>query len=80
MPDHRDTVYLGVHDLDRKRSVAEKIAMAAARFQQKFGHAPTVCLCHPDDAVAAGHVPGITIEARRYVGRSIFYIGVGEGR
>jgi hypothetical protein len=34
-------------DDDSGRSLADKVTRAASRYQQKYGHAPSVCYVHP---------------------------------
>ena len=31
------------------RPLADKVALAAQRYQQKYGHVPEVCYVHPDE-------------------------------
>ena len=35
------------YDDDPKRGAADKVARAAQRYEQKYGHSPDVCYVHP---------------------------------
>lgn len=74
-PSLHGTRFMGWYDPDRKRSVPQKIAAAAARFAEKFGWPATVCLCSLADAEQAGETDGLIVEASGYVARHTFYLG-----
>lgn len=58
-----------------KRVVRSKIRAVVEAVEAKHGFHPTTVLCHPDDALQAGEIPGLTIEGRHYVARHTFYVG-----
>lgn len=65
-------MYLAWFDADRKKSPTKKIADAHARYLEKFGKAPKVCLVSGEDACESELV---AVEVRREIGRYCFWIG-----
>lgn len=59
----------------RKKPPATKIAEGCARYRQKFGREPEVCLCNPADATA---VEGLEVRPVARVGKHCFWIGRDE--
>lgn len=57
---------------DKKKPTAQKIEDACARYIQKFGTQPIVCLVNPEDAC---HVEGIEIRPLAHIGRNCFWVG-----
>jgi hypothetical protein len=58
-----------------KRVVTNKIKALCEAYEEKFGIHPTTVLCSAEDAQHVGEVPGVTVEARHYVARNMFYVG-----
>ncbi len=80
------------YDDSSSRSLADKVARAAAQYEQKFGQAPTVCFVNPamlngngnGSARRAGgkltEVGDVRIEALHNVLPHHFLVGVEEAR
>ncbi len=68
-------------DDDPRRPLKEKVRVAAAHYQQRFGTAPTMCYVHPallgqaDPQVVAG----VQVAAGRAVLPNHLWLGVTEG-
>jgi hypothetical protein len=65
-------MYLAWFDSNPKKAVHDKIGEARARYLDKFGQEPLVCLVNPDDAVE-----GSAVELRpvAHIARHCFWIG-----
>jgi hypothetical protein len=80
-------MYLGWHDPDRKKPVRKKLADAIARYEEKFGRSPLVCLTSPQDAAELAEPsrkfpdePPVSVQGRSYIARYTLYLGVGEAQ
>ena len=77
--------YLGWYDANKKKHVRAKLAEAIARYQEKFGRYPRICLTSRQDALdlvepsRKYELPGIIIQERPYIARFTFYIGEDAG-
>lgn len=59
------------------RSLADKVARAAAQHERKFGQAPTVCFVNPAMLEGNGHCEyPMRVEAKRTVMPNYFMIGL----
>lgn len=65
-------MYLAWFDADKKKPPQTKIAEAWARYVEKFGHEPIVCLVNVADACESALVE---VRADRHIGRGCFWIG-----
>ena len=65
--------YLGWFDDNSKKSMEQKIAEAVARYRQKYGQAPNVCLVHPDDYIE--HQDGVVMRRAGHVHRHHLLVG-----
>jgi len=69
-------------DNSPQRELADKVLRAAAHYQTKYGHAPTVCFVHP--AMLEGNGGGMLragqVEVRpgRAIMRDHFWLGVAD--
>lgn len=63
------------YDADKKSRLSVKIANAAARYQAKFGHRPTVCYVNPAD-VDGAPANGIELRAAPNILKNHLWIGV----
>lgn len=64
-------------DDDGRRSLAEKISLAAEYYQNKYGETPTVCYVHPSLLPPnAESVAGLRVLAARTVQINYFWLGV----
>ncbi len=68
-----------IYDDDPKADRAEKVRRAAARYQAKYGEAPTACYVHPS-MLTEGElaVQGIDILAWRSILPNHLWLGIGE--
>ena len=65
------------YDDDAKRPLADKVRLAALRYEQKFGVQPNLCLVHPGAlADKALIVDGITVEGLPSVLSHHFWLGI----
>ena len=55
-----------------RKSPEQKIGEARARYVQKFGEEPRVCMVNPADVC---QVEGIEVRPLNYIGRHCFWIG-----
>lgn len=74
------SVFLGWLDDNPKKPVATKIAEAAQRYQQKFGHPATLCLVSQEDYEALtadgnGTVVGVEVAVSARCCRAHFQVG-----
>jgi hypothetical protein len=68
-----------IYDDDPKTNFAEKVRRAAARYQQKYGQAPTACYVNPAMVAAgAGALPDIEIVTERAILPNHLWLGLGE--
>lgn len=58
------------------RSTADKVARAARRYQQKYGHAPNVCYAHPSTPDVGIDTAGIHVSPLKSVLPMHFWLGV----
>ena len=58
------------------RSTADKVALAAKRYQQKCGHAPNVCYAHPSTPDVGTDAVGVHISPLKSVLPMHFWLGV----
>lgn len=66
-------------DDNKSRSLAEKVARAAAYYQQKYAIAPTLCYVHPSTLNGAEFkANGVEVRAAPTVLPNHFWIGVEE--
>lgn len=65
-------LYLMWQDLDPKKTPAQKIAEACARYVARFERQPTVVLCNEAEVCA---VAGVAVRSEGYVRKSNFWIG-----
>ncbi len=66
-------------DNDSKRSLEDKIAQAAARYVQKFGHEPNICYVNPrmiGEGESAAMLKQIRVVSAHNVLLHHFWIGV----
>lgn len=66
------------YDDNAGRDLAEKVSLAARRYQKKFGEAATVCLIHRLALGGNGKalmVDGVKVAAGQYVLRHHFWLG-----
>lgn len=64
------------YDDNPSRDLAEKIALAAQRYRQKFGVAPDICYVHPSTLSEKDKVDGrIRVTALPTVLRHHFWLG-----
>lgn len=64
-------------DDDGRRTLAEKISLAAEYYQNKYGETPTVCYVHPSLLPQnAENVAGLRLLAARTVQVDYFWLGV----
>ncbi len=68
-------MFLAWFDADRKKPVATKIAEAHARYVEKFGKQPLVCLINPDDLITDAK---IELRPLPSIGRNCFWIGADD--
>lgn len=71
------------YDDDPGRDLAEKVARAVLRYQQKFGAMPTVCYVHPSAVNGGGQVAeiaGVHVEPLLSVLRHHFWVGQADSR
>jgi hypothetical protein len=69
------------YDDDPKAQIEEKVRRAAARYQEKYGHAATACYVHPSMLSAGDCVmSGVEVYGQRSVLPNHLWLGVGESR
>lgn len=68
-------MYLAWFDADRDKSSAKKVADARARYVQRFGAEPLVCMVNP---VNVCDVVGIKVVPLAHIGEHCFWIGQDE--
>ena len=71
------------YDDDPGRALEEKVLEAAARYQQKYGVPPNLCLVHPsafDGREPPCRAGGVEIRPGNSILPHHFWIGVGEPR
>lgn len=66
------------YDDDPRRSLAQKVARAAARYRQKYGLVPNVCFVHPSALQSNGNTSAgpVSVTAKPSVLPHHFWIGV----
>jgi len=67
--------YLGWHDPSTKQrtvSPFDRISRAIARYQRKYGRAPSVALVHPGEGC---EIQGIRIQSAAFVPSEYVYVG-----
>ena len=67
--------YLGWHDPSTKQrtvSPFDRISRAIARYQRKYGRAPSVALVHPGEGC---EMQGIRIQSAAFVPSEYVYVG-----
>lgn len=78
-------MFLGWYDPDRKRPARAKLADAIARYEEKFGRTPTLCLTSITEKELldqptlqhSGDLP-LIVESRGFIARWTFYVGEGQ--
>jgi len=69
--------YMFWFDNNPRTDLTQKVTRAAAHYQTKYGHAPNLCIVHPDmvkpDML---RVEGVMVRASRAVLLNHFWIGV----
>mgnify|MGYP000163472015 CR=1 FL=1 len=70
-------------DNDSRRAIEDKVQRAAAHYQRKYGHAPTVCFVHPsmlngNDQHGELRADGVAIRPGRTVLPDHFWLGVAD--
>jgi len=67
-------------DPDAKRDLADKIALAAARYRTKFGQQPDTCYVNTDqlDGLEGQTVEGVRVLPAKNVSENYFRVGVEE--
>lgn len=66
-------MFLGWYDPDKKKSIEEKIAAAARRYERKHGQAPAVALVNPTQVA---EVEGLEIRPAAHVAPNTIYVGL----
>lgn len=70
-------MFLGWYDPNKQKTAGEKVADAVARYIEKFGSAPALCLTGATDARELGDETfGMPVRAVSYIGRHTYYVGV----
>lgn len=65
-------MFLAWFDADKKKPATKKIEEARARYVEKFGEEPIVCLVNDADTCESALVE---VRADRHIGRGCFWIG-----
>lgn len=65
-------MFLGWYDPDKKKSIEEKIAAAARRYERKHGQTPNIALVNPGQLV---EVAGLDVRPAAHVALNTVYIG-----
>lgn len=60
---------------DSDRPLAEKVALACARYQRKYGEVPNTCCVHPSALERPFDVGSVTVEPRPTILRYHLWIG-----
>ena len=60
------------------RSLEDKVARAAAHYERKYGHAPTLCFVNPLAKNGTDQAGGVQIETMTNIRPNHLWIGVGE--
>ena len=71
-------MFLGWYDPDKHKPAEAKVAEAVARYREKFGSAPDLCLTSAVDAAALSGNIDMPVRAVSYIGRHTFYVGIEE--
>jgi hypothetical protein len=77
-------MFLGWYDPDPKKAAHLKVREGVARYVEKFGRYPSMCLTSPVDAeeltqALRGHLPLVRVESRARFARHTYYIGEDAG-
>lgn len=65
-------MFLGWYDPDKKKTIEEKIAAAARRYERKHGQPPAIALVNPGQLV---EVEGLDIRPAPHVAPNTIYVG-----
>lgn len=69
------------YDDDPKAEIEEKVRRAAARYQEKYGHAATACYVHPSMLTSGDCVMGgLDVYGQHSVLPNHLWLGVGDAR
>lgn len=74
-------MFLGWYDPDKKWPARAKLADAVARYIEKFGIQPEVCLTNVTDAAELAtdqEAPDLLVRGVSYIPRFTFYVGVDD--
>ncbi len=65
-------MFLGWYDPDKKKTIEEKIAAAARRYERKHGSLPAIALVNPSQLV---EVEGVDVRPAAHVAPNTVYVG-----
>ncbi|MCC6935815.1 MAG: hypothetical protein IT333_04800 [Thermomicrobiales bacterium] len=68
-------MFLGWYDPDKKKTMQEKIAAAARRYERKRGQPPAIALVNPAQLVA---IDEMDVRPAAHVAVNTIYVGVAE--
>lgn len=70
-------MFLGWYDPDKKKTIEEKIAAAARRYERKHGEPPVIALVNPTQVA---EVEGIDVRPAVHVAPNTIYVGLANDR
>ena len=68
-------MYLGWYDPDKKKAAGSKLADAIARYERKWGKAPSVALMNAGDVIQLTDDVGVEVRAAAHVAPNTFFVG-----